>query len=31
VDRESRRPGAFGMSEELKRGLQKLSAAEAKL
>lgn len=31
VDRESRRPGPFGMSEELKRGLQKLSAAEAKL
>jgi acyl-CoA thioester hydrolase len=31
VDRESRRPGAFGMSDELKRGLHQLSAEKSKL
>jgi acyl-CoA thioester hydrolase len=31
VDRENRRPGASGMSDELKGGLQKLVVEQAKL
>jgi acyl-CoA thioester hydrolase len=31
VDRENRRPGASGMSDELKSGLQKLVVEQAKL